>query len=73
MTVRHFQPKTGRQHSFVKANRQYREIRRRPPLVGTFPDGQSFLLLIRPRLRHMAGTQWGNKKYMNMAITGSYF
>ena len=42
-------------------------------MVGTFPDGQSSLLLVRPRLRHVAGTQWENKKYMNMAITGSYF
>jgi putative transposase len=37
-----------------------REIRRRTRVVGTFPDGNSALL------RHVAGTQWGNKKYMNM-------
>ena len=42
-------------------------------MVGTFPDGGFFPLLVRLRLRHVAGTQWGNKKYMNMAITGSYF
>ena len=23
-------------------------------------------MLVRARLRHVAGTQWGNKKYMNM-------
>lgn len=43
-----------------------REIRRRTRVVGTFPDGNSALMLVCARLRHMAGTQWGNKKYMNM-------
>jgi transposase-like protein len=43
-----------------------REIRRRTRVVGTFPDGNSALLLVCARLRHVAGTQWGNKKYMNM-------
>ena len=43
-----------------------REIRRRPRVVGTFPDGNSALMLVCARLRHVAGTQWGNKKYMNM-------
>ena len=35
-------------------------------MVGTFPDGNSALMLVCARLRHVAGTQWGNKKYMNM-------
>lgn len=43
-----------------------REIRRRTRVVGTFPDGESALMLVCARLRHVAGTQWGNKKYMNM-------
>ena len=43
-----------------------REIRRRTKVVGTFPDGNSALMLVCARLRHVAGTQWGNKKYMNM-------
>ena len=43
-----------------------REIRRRTRVVGTFPDGNSALMLACARLRHVAGTQWGNKKYMNM-------
>ena len=40
-----------------------REIRR-TRVVGTFPDGNSALMLVCARLRHVAGTQWGNKKYM---------
>ena len=43
-----------------------REIRRRTRVVGSFPDGNSTLMLVCARLRHVAGTQWGNKKYMNM-------
>ena len=43
-----------------------REIRRRTRVVGTFPDGNSALMLVCARLRHVAGTQWGNKKCMNM-------
>ena len=42
------------------------EIRRRTRVVGTFPDGNSALMLVCARLRHVAGTQWGCKKYMNM-------
>ena len=43
-----------------------REIRRRTRVVGCFPDGNSALMLVCARLRHVAGTQWGNKKYMSM-------
>lgn len=43
-----------------------REIRRRTRIVGTFPDGNAALMLVCARLRHVAGTQWGSKKYMNM-------
>lgn len=43
-----------------------REIRRRTRVVGSFPDGNSALMLVCARLRHVSGTQWGNKKYMNM-------
>ena len=35
-------------------------------MVGTFPDGNSALMLVCARLRHVAATQWGNKKYMDM-------
>ena len=43
-----------------------REIRRQTRVVGASPDGNSALMLVCARLRHVAGTQWGNKKYMNM-------
>ena len=43
-----------------------REIRRRTRVVGAFPDGNSALMLVCARLRHIVGTQWGSKKHMNM-------
>ena len=43
-----------------------REIRRKTRVVGAFPDGNSALMLVCARLRHVAGTQWGSKKCMNM-------
>lgn len=43
-----------------------REIKRRTRAIGAFPDGQSALMLVCARLRHVAGTQWGVKRYMNM-------
>ena len=43
-----------------------REIRRRTKVVGAFPDGESALMLAAARLRHIAGTKWGTKKYMDM-------
>jgi putative transposase len=44
-----------------------REIRRRTRVVGAFPDGNSALILVAARLRHVVGTQWGRKRYMDMA------
>ena len=44
-----------------------REIKRRTRVVGTFPDGQSALMLVCARLRYVTGHQWGTKKYLNIA------
>jgi putative transposase len=43
-----------------------REIRRRTRVVGAFPDGKSALMLVAARLRHVAGTRWGTKRYLQM-------
>ena len=43
-----------------------REIRRRTRVVGAFPDGNSALMLVCARLRHVASTAWGTKRYMSM-------
>jgi len=33
-----------------------------------FPDGQSALMLVAARLRHIAGTKWGTRAYMAMEL-----
>jgi transposase-like protein len=43
-----------------------RELRRRTRVVGNFPDGQSAVMLVAARLRHVAGTRWGTRQYMDM-------
>jgi len=44
-----------------------REVRRRTRVVGAFPDGQSALMLVAARLRHVAGTKWGTRRYLDMS------
>jgi putative transposase len=46
--------------------RLMREIRRRTRVVGAFPDGRSALMLVAARLRHVAGSRWGTRKYLDM-------
>lgn len=46
--------------------RVIREIRRRTRVVGAFPDGRSALMLCAARLRHVAGKNWGTRRYLNM-------
>lgn len=45
-----------------------REIKRRIKAIGAFPNGQSALMLVCActRLRHVAGAQWGGRRYMNI-------
>lgn len=46
--------------------RLMRELRRRTRVVGCFPDGESALMLVSARLRHVAGTKWGTRRYLDM-------
>jgi transposase-like protein len=48
--------------------RLLREARRRTKVVGAFPDGQSALMLVAARLRHVSAIRWGTRKYMNMKL-----
>ena len=48
--------------------RLLKEARRRTKVVGAFPDGNSALMLVAARLRHVSSTTWGTRKYMNMKL-----
>lgn len=49
-----------------------REVRRRTRVVGAFPDGNSALMLVASRLRHIAGTRWGTRRYLNMQLLNDW-
>ena len=57
---------------YIKTNnpleRIIREIGRRTRVVGNFPDGDSALLLVAARFRHVVGSTWGTIKYLNTAL-----
>jgi len=67
LTYYHFPREHWRQ---IRTNnpleRVMRGIRRRSRVVGCFPDGNSAVMLAAARLRHIAGTRWGTRRYMNM-------
>ena len=46
--------------------RLIREVKRRTKVVGSFPDGNSALMLVAARLRYVTGTKWGLRRYLDM-------
>lgn len=45
-----------------------REIRRRTRVVGTFPDGRNALMLVTARLKYVAGSEWGSRRYLDVTL-----
>ena len=45
-----------------------REIRRRTRVVGTFPDGKSALMLVAARLKYVADSEWGSRRYLDASL-----
>ena len=73
-SVRHFVPRIP-EHAFLgyyfilmPLGFLMREIRRRTRVVGCFPDGESALMLVAARLRHIASTRWGYRSYLNVKL-----
>lgn len=58
------------EHWLIRTNnvieRVNREIKRRTRVIGTFPDGESALILVCTRLRYIASNDWDRKRYLNM-------
>ena len=47
-----------------------REIRRRTRVVGSFPDGNSALMLVCARIRYVTANEWPNRRYLDMSRLG---
>lgn len=45
-----------------------REIRRRTRVVGAFPDGRSALMLVSARLKYVAESEWGSRRYLDVTL-----
>jgi transposase-like protein len=45
-----------------------REIKRRTRVVGTFPDGKSALMLVFARLKYVADSEWGSRRYLDVSL-----
>lgn len=67
LSYMYFPPENWR---FIRTNnaleRIMKEIRRRTRVVGSFPDGNSALMLVGARLRHIASTKWGTRPYIKI-------
>uniref|UniRef100_UPI003209B7D0 IS256 family transposase n=1 Tax=Enorma massiliensis TaxID=1472761 RepID=UPI003209B7D0 len=48
--------------------RPNREIRRRTRVVGAFPDGKSALMLVTARLKYVAESEWGSRRYLDVTL-----
>lgn len=47
--------------------RTNREIRRRTRVVGSFPDGNSALMLVCARIRYVTDNEWSTRRYLDMS------
>lgn len=54
--------------AFEAVERLNREIGRRTRLAGAFPDGRSALMLVAARLKHVADSEWGSRRYLDVSL-----
>lgn len=47
--------------------RPNREIRRRTRVIGSFPDGDSALMLVCARIRYVTANGWSTRRYLDMS------
>lgn len=55
-------------HTNNAIERLNREIRRRTRVVGTFLDGKSALMLVTARLKYVADSEWGSRRYLDVSL-----
>jgi len=51
-----------------RLERIIREVRRRTQVAGSFPDGHAAVMLVAARLRHVSGSKWGTRRYLDMDL-----
>ena len=39
-------------------------------MAGTFPDGRSALMLVTARLKYVADSEWGSRRYLDVTLMG---
>ena len=39
-------------------------------MVGTFPDGKSALMPVTARLKYVADSEWGSRRYLDVSLLG---
>ena len=44
------------------------EARRRTQVVDSFPDGRAAPMLVAARLRHVSGSKWGTRRYLDLDL-----
>ena len=37
-------------------------------MVGTFPDGNSALMLVTTRLKYVTESEWGSRRYLDVTL-----
>ena len=57
----------GRIRTNNMIERLNREIRRRTRVVGSFPDGNSALMLVCARIRYVTDNEWSTRRYLDMS------
>ena len=57
----------GRIRTNNMIERLNREIRRRTRVVGSFPDGNSVLMLVCARIRYVTDNEWSTRRYLDMS------
>ena len=56
------------EQAVIAIERYNREIRRRTRVVDTLPDDKSALILVAARLKYVADSEWGSRRYLDASL-----
>lgn len=55
-------------NAIERLNREKQGDKARTRVVGTFPDGKSALILVAARLKYVADSEWGSRRYLDASL-----